>query len=102
MNAEEILNAVSSSSDEDDAEVYKMVNERIMKSKVEESKVAAATAAAKGATSGADYDYYLRNMNDPAVREKFIDNALLMSSSDEEDEDANGTGAFTLADRSKK
>ena len=30
-------------------------------------------------------------MNDPAVREKFIDNALLMSSSDEDEDEASSS-----------
>ena len=93
MNAEEILNAVSSSSDEDDNAVAQMVNERLMgqmkAAAPEEHKAAAASLAGKGGAGGADYDFYLKNMNDPAVREKFIDNALLMSSSDEEDGDDN-------------
>ena len=95
MNAEEILNAVSSSSDEDDNAVAQMVNERLMgqmkAAAPEEHKAAAASLAGKGGAGGADYDFYLKNMNDPAVREKFIDNALLMSSSDEEDGDDNTT-----------
>lgn len=95
MNAEEILNAVSSSSDDDDNAVAQMVKERQMGQRKaaapEEHKAAAASLAGKGGAGGADYDFYLKNMNDPAVREKFIDNALLMSSSDEEDGDGNTT-----------
>ena len=48
----------------------------------EENKASAAGA------NGADYDFYLKNMNDPAVREKFLAQALGMSSSDEDEDDA--------------
>ena len=77
MNAQDILNAVSSDSDEDDAEVAKMMQERLMQSGTEERKVSA---------GGADYDFYLKNMNDPAVREKFLQQALGMGSSDEDED----------------
>lgn len=77
MNAQDILNAVSSDSDEDDAEVVKMMQERLMQSGTEERKASA---------GGADYDFYLKNMNDPAVREKFLQQALDMSSSDEDED----------------
>ena len=51
MNAEEILNAVSSDSDEDDAEVAKLMRDRL-------------NAATQGTGAGeekknADYDFYL-------------------------------------------
>ena len=44
-----------------------------------------------------DYDFYAKNMKDPAIREKFINKQLMMSSSDEDDDDdeaaANNNGA---------
>ena len=106
MNAEEILNAVSSDSDADDVEVEKLIQAR------EEKKFSSAagaayrtssTASAAGATGfskggppgpkDAEYDFYLKNMNDPAVREKFINNQLDLSSSDSSGEDENRRGS---------
>ena len=44
------------------------------------------TEERKASAGGADYDFYLKNMNDPAVREKFLQQALGMSSSDEDED----------------
>ena len=94
MTCQEVLNACSSSSDEEDAKYQHMANERLKQSS------AAAVEEAKGPNhetpdgGNDEYDHCMRNIKNPAVRDKYIDSHLLKDSSDE-DEEENPQDRFT-------
>ena len=109
MNAEEILKAVSSDSDEQDNEEVNKIAAEINRQTTEllgeerkdlqvapiqqiqtghkpiQSQVSGLSGSSDTAAN-AEYNYYWQNMKDPSVREKFINNQLDLESSSDEDE----------------